>query len=94
MTISITDHALLRWLERAYGMDFTAQRQELADLCEPYAKIKARHACVGVGLYATIVNDTVTTVLPERPTRRLEPLEGHAPEKLNWKAMSRKRRHK
>lgn len=94
MTIAITDHALLRWLERAYGMDFTAQRQELADLCAPYVAIRARHACVGVGLYATIVDGTVTTVLPERPTRRLEPLEGHVPEKLNWKAMQRKRNHR
>jgi hypothetical protein len=94
MTISITDHALLRWLERGYGMDFTAQRQELADLVAPFVAVKARHANLGPGLYATIVNDVVTTVLPGKPPRRLEPLEGHVPERLNWKAQQRRRNHK
>lgn len=94
MTIAISDHALIRWLERQYGMDLQPYRRELADLVEPYVAIKARHACVAPGLYATICDGVVTTVLPNKPPRRLEPLHGHVPEQLNWKAQQRKRRHK
>jgi hypothetical protein len=94
MTAAVSDHALIRWLERQYGMDLQPYRDELAALVEPYVAVHARHACVGPGLYATIVNGVVTTVLPGKPTNRLEPLPEHKPERLNWKAMSRKRRHK
>lgn len=94
MTISVSDHALIRWLERHHGFDLAPFRQELADLVEPFVAAKARHAQVAPGLYATICNDVVTTVLPKKPPRRLEPLHGHVPEQLNWKAQQRKRRHK
>lgn len=35
--IVVTDHALVRYLERRYGMDFSAWRKEITDLCETAA---------------------------------------------------------
>lgn len=100
MTVNVSDHALVRWLERQYGMDMEGYRQELAGLVEPYVAIKAKSACVGPGLWAVIGGvdgNVVTTVVPgERPPPA--PMRaysgGHVPEKLNWKALKRKRSHK
>jgi hypothetical protein len=34
MTISVTDHAVLRYLERVKGFDVDAVRQHIKDLCK------------------------------------------------------------
>jgi hypothetical protein len=94
VTVSITDHALLRWLERHHGIDFRPYRDELAALVQPFADIKARYAPVAPGLYAVLGEGAVTTVLPGKPPRRLPEIDAPPNEKLNWKAQARKRRHK
>lgn len=93
MTVTVSDHALLRWLERHHGMDLQPYREELAALVEPFVAIKAKSACVAPGLYAALAGNVVTTVRPGKPVPRM-PALSYEPEKLNWKAMQRKRRHK
>lgn len=38
----VTDHAVLRYLERARGLDVEAVRRHIADLCAPYTAVGAR----------------------------------------------------
>lgn len=62
----VTDHALVRYLERCYGLDAEALRQKLAPECLSLAV-----DCLGDGIYPgprcrLVVNGhIVKTVLPE-----------------------------
>lgn len=38
----VTDHAVLRYLERAKGFNVEAIRQHIAELCAPYTAVGAR----------------------------------------------------
>lgn len=62
----ITDHAVIRFLERAYGLDVEAIRQEMANGAQPAIDFGAPCAIVhGVRL---LIADgaTVVTALPKR----------------------------
>jgi hypothetical protein len=41
VNITVTDHALLRWLERVYGLDLDKVRDEIAEFARPAATMKA-----------------------------------------------------
>lgn len=101
MTVRITDHALLRWLQRCHGIDMDAHRAALAKIAAPYASIQVKHAEVG-GLWFVFEGPTLVTVTPDRPDLHsmVNNDRGHrnrtnmAREPLNWKAQARKRNHK
>ena len=67
--IIVTDHALVRWLERARGIEMEDIRAELADIARPYAKIGAMHAEVG-GLWLVFDGVKLVTVQPGKPDPR------------------------
>jgi hypothetical protein len=101
MTVKISDHALVRWIERAHDVNIEAFREMLAEIAEPYAALRVKHVEIG-GLWFVFDGAVLVTVLPEKPTYKStamndQQLRNHscAPrEKLNWKAQARKRRHK
>ena len=63
--VRITEHAVLRYLERAMGFNVEAVRKHIADTCAGAAAIGA--VCVrSEGLRFEITNNTVTTIVPDR----------------------------
>lgn len=101
MTVKITDHALVRWLERAHGIDMDRFRAELAALALPYAKLKVQHVEIG-GVWFVFDGSILVTVTPEKPhasqsyrhDRYAVNGSGKHAEPLHWKAAKRKRDHK
>jgi hypothetical protein len=95
MKAVVTDHALIRWLERHHGFDLEPFRTELAALAEPFVAIRARNGAVTPALWIVLDNERVVTVSPGRGGLRHMPIDaGPRHEPLNWKARARKRAHK
>lgn len=67
----VSDHAVLRYLERAYGLDVEAIR---AEMNTPVLTVAEAFGCGTVvgkhGVRLLIRDGTVTTVLPKRYGRR------------------------
>lgn len=63
-TVRVTDHAVLRYLERAMGFDVEGVRSHIRDTCEPSASVEAT-ALRADGVKFVITNNTVTTTLPD-----------------------------
>lgn len=62
-SLRVTEHAVLRYLERGMGLDVEAIRKRIIDICEGPAAIGA--ACVRAeGLRFEILNGAVITVSP------------------------------
>lgn len=101
MTVHVTDHALVRWLERAHDIDMEHFRAEMAALAQPFVDLKVKNAEIG-GLWFVFDDNRLITVTPDKPTlgqMRRHDRNNHnhqAPrqEKLNWKAQQRKRNRK
>lgn len=62
----VTDHALVRWLERAHDIDMNHFRGLLAEIAEPFARAGVMHAEVG-GLWLVFDGRKLVTVTPEKP---------------------------
>lgn len=64
--IRVTDHAVLRYMERAMGLNIEIVREHIASTCAGAAAVRA--VCVRAeGLRFEIANGTtVTTVVPDR----------------------------
>ena len=65
--ITVSDHALLRYIERVYGVDVDKLREEIADIVRPAVALKATARSVGDRTYVIVYRDgaaIVTTVLP------------------------------
>ena len=93
----ITDHALLRWIERVHGVDIEALRSQVADMCAPAVQAGASTAPVGA-VWAVIQHGRVVTILPQRPKnmtlkaeRMVAGYVAPPPEKPHWKHKIRKR---
>jgi len=80
-TVTVSDHALVRYLERVKGIDIEAACAEVAEIAGVAAALGA--TCkVHAGHCYVIAGYTVTTVLPEggrlsrksRPKRRRYPM--------------------
>jgi hypothetical protein len=62
--VRVTDHAVLRYLERAMGLNIDMVRKHIADICAGPAAIGA--ICVRTeSLRFEITNNTVITVRPD-----------------------------
>jgi len=99
--VVITDHALIRWLERARGFDLEIFRDALAEIAQPYADIRVKQAEIG-GLWFIFHEDRLVTVTPEKP-RRAQMLRHDreysngtdAPrERASWQMKKRRKAHK
>jgi len=96
MTPPVTDHAVLRWIERAGGVDVEALRDWLSRECAPFVAAKATGAKIGE-VYAVFKDGKVITILPRAPGT--EAIRRHAPavaplpprEKQHWQNRKRKR---
>lgn len=66
--VQISDHALVRWLERVEGLDMEAWRAKLAEIAQPYADLKVKHAFVG-GVWLVFQDNALVTVTPTKPVR-------------------------
>lgn len=63
--IRITDHAVLRYLERVRGLDVDAVRREIAVACRIAEKHPGASAVLSAGFRFTIRADAVVTVAPK-----------------------------
>lgn len=103
MPLRVSDHAVLRYLERFHGVDVERARAELHAFAAPIHAVGAAHGPVGE-LWLIIKNDTVITMTPNRPHFRsilksdaggLNGTDKRAPRQdFNWRMRSRKRAHK
>ncbi len=63
--VRISDHAVLRYMERAMGLNVELVRQHIAAICAGPAGIGA--SCVrSEGIRFELVNNAVTTCVPDR----------------------------
>lgn len=69
--VHVSDHALVRWLERAHDIDMEWMRDRLAEIAQPYADMKVQHAFVG-GVWFVFRDDKLVTVMTERPDPRTQ----------------------
>lgn len=83
--VSVTDHALLRWLERAQGVDIEFFRACVASEAQPLVDAGACGGHVGDQWFVLDGNKLIT-VLPEKPpqARRGESLQNR--ESRRWPA--------
>jgi hypothetical protein len=62
----VSDHAVLRWLERHHGVDIEAARDEIRKVVRPlFAGLPSQSIKIN-GTRFIIKNGTVTTFLPPR----------------------------
>lgn len=65
--VRISDHAVLRYMERAMDLNIEVVRQHIASICQAAASAGA--VCVRAeGVRFEIVNNAVTTVRPDGTT--------------------------
>lgn len=101
MTVKITDHALVRWLTRAHGIDMEDFRSRLAAIAEPYAAARVKHVEIG-GVWFVFDGTVLVTVTPDRPdvqsTHKHDRTSTNGThmkfEKLPWQAKKRRRDHR
>lgn len=101
ITVKVTDHALVRWLQRAHDIDMEDMRAKLAAIAQPYVDAAVKHAEIG-GLWFIFEDDRLITITPSKPD--LHALKKndrkftngtdvrHGP--MHWKGRQRKRNHK
>lgn len=60
--VKVSDHAVVRWLERAHEVDIEGLREEIARLVEPAVKVGAASITIGNVTFA-LSGSNVCTVL-------------------------------
>lgn len=98
--VVVTDHALIRWLQRARGIDMEGLRDALAEIAQPHVDAGVRTICQD-GLWFRYENERLVTIVETKPTHvshRINDRGGrngtheHG-DKPHWKAAKRKRHH-
>ncbi|MDE2096607.1 MAG: hypothetical protein KGL39_05115 [Patescibacteria group bacterium] len=69
MKVFASDHAVLRWMERQYGIDVGKYRRDLEALVLPYVAARAMYAPVG-DLWAVLDGAKIVTVNSDKPDPR------------------------
>ncbi len=69
----VTDHAIIRYLERVKGVDIEATRQEIADIVRRGVKLGAE-AVVLQGMRYRLEGACCVTVIPARRQNHLPPM--------------------
>lgn len=101
MTEIVTDHALIRYLERVQGLDMEWFRNHVHEIVEPYVKARVANVEIG-GFWFIFRNGKLVTISPDRPgvssefRNQREIVNGtdQPRETLNWKARKRRRAHR
>lgn len=62
--VVVTDHAVVRWLERMNGLDLEGVRAQIADAARPHIGAHER-VSLGNGLVMLIDGHRVVTIMPE-----------------------------
>ena len=75
-TVEVSDHAVLRYLERVRGIDVEAARAEIAAITGIAASLGAKEAARDGHVYV-LRGYTVTTVLPKGDRNRRLPAGGY-----------------
>lgn len=96
--VHVTDHALVRWLERSRGIDMELLRSQLAELAQPCVDAGVKHAPLD-DLWLIFDGNVLTTVSPSKPKfrssfendHRRQNGTGEWADKPHWKMMKRKR---
>jgi hypothetical protein len=100
--IVVTDHALIRYMERVHDIDMEYFRKLLAEQAQPYVDAGVKCAAFGP-VWAVFEGRRLITLVPEKPKPNAkhkhdrEDRNGSAStpvDRLNWKALQRKRRSK
>lgn len=73
MGVVVSDHALLRWLERHHGISLEDVRKELADKVKPFYDVKAKHFPID-DVWIVMDGPFVRTVLSHKPDRERYPV--------------------
>jgi len=63
----VTDHAVLRYLERKYKLDIAAMKKEMAATAEPAMRAGALYSYVD-GISYVFEGETIITVITGKPT--------------------------
>jgi len=66
--VHISDHALLRWMERVQGVNVALVRDQLEKVAQPFVDAKVKHAFAG-GVWLVFHDDRLVTVTPTKPVR-------------------------
>jgi len=66
----ITDHALIRYIERVGGLDLTPIRQEMIDATRDAVKVGAVGVKLPGGCTIKLIGNVVTTVYPNKHERK------------------------
>ena len=66
MTVKVSDHALVRWLERAHDIDMENFRSRLVAIAAPYAAARVKHVEIG-GLWFVFEGALLVTIVPNKP---------------------------
>ncbi|MEC5291558.1 MULTISPECIES: hypothetical protein [unclassified Aurantimonas] len=101
MTVQITDHALVRYLERVRGVDMEHFRAELAAIAKPFADLNAKHAPLG-DAWLVFEGEKLITIVPSKPdytaknrNDRGRQNGAHSPrDQMPWQGLKRRRPHK
>lgn len=64
--LTVSDHALVRWIERGHGIDLEDVREELAGALRSHHDMGCSNIPVG-GMWAVVRNDVVITVVMDKP---------------------------
>lgn len=71
--VTITDHALIRYMERAHGIDFTRFRRRLEDIATLALRAGA-NTCTADGVKLVITHDAKVLTAIEKKNTRNAPL--------------------
>lgn len=101
MGVHVTDHALVRYLERILGIDMEAHRAEIAALAQPFADLKTKHAPIDGG-WLVFEGEKLVTITPTKPDMRNSHRNDrggrngsrHPVTPMPWQGMKRRRSHK
>ena len=99
--LHVSDHSIVRYLERCYGMNIAAVEAEILSIVQPYHDAGAIYAPIG-GMWAAIKNNTVVTIRQTKPgdESKMKHDTGGANKThlrgkpLHWKAKQRHRNHR
>jgi hypothetical protein len=98
--VVVTDHALIRWLQRARGIDMEGLRDALAEIAQPHVDAGVHTVCQD-GLWFRYSGEKLVTIVETKPgpvSHFINDRGGrngahtHG-EKPHWKAAKRKRHH-
>jgi hypothetical protein len=91
--MAVSDHALIRWLERVHNIDMEGYRAHLEEIVAPAVEAKVD------GWWYVFSNGVLRTVVRTKPSNRSKPVHDngnvngtHIRERQHWKDKARKRR--